>query len=106
MLDQCSRCNVELGDLYGLGKNDISFSIRYGGVLCTKCSEITGSRVVLNPSSFRLLSDLMRLKMEDFRDIEIRPQDLKKIYKLLEDYIVFHTECTIDSFRYLKKIGL
>ncbi|MCJ7473373.1 MAG: DNA repair protein RecO C-terminal domain-containing protein, partial [Actinobacteria bacterium] len=82
------------------------FSIRYGGVLCSKCSEITGSRAILNPSSFRLLSDLMRLKIENFRDIEIGPHDLKKIYKLLEDYIVFHTECLVDSFRYLKKIGL
>lgn len=106
MLDLCSRCNVELDGLYRFGKRDISFSIRYGGVLCSKCSEITGSRVILNPSSFRLLADLMRLKVEDFRDIEIRPHDLKKIYKLLEDYIVFHTDCTIDSFRYLKKIGL
>ena len=106
MIDQCGRCNMGLDNLYQFGKKDISFSIRHGGVLCSNCSEITGSRVMLNPSSFRFLADLMRLKMEDFRDIEIKPQDLKNIYKLLEDYIVFHTECTIDSFRYLKKIGL
>ena len=106
MLDQCSRCNAALDDQKLPGRGDISFSIRYGGVLCSQCSEITGSRTILNRTSFRLLSDLMRLKVEDFRDIQIRPQDLKKVYKLLEDYIVFHTECTIDSFRYLKKIGL
>lgn len=106
MLGQCSRCNESLDGLYRLGKNNISFSIRYGGVLCRKCSELTGSRIMLNPSSFRLISDFMRLKMEDFRDIEVKPQDLTKVHKLLEDYIVFHTECTIDSFKYLKKIGL
>lgn len=106
MLDGCSKCNENLEDLYQLGKKDIYFSIRYGGVLCGKCSGLTGSKMILNPSSFRLISDLMRLKMEDFRDIEIKPQDIKKVYKLLEDYIVFHTECTVDSFKYLKKIGL
>ncbi len=106
LMAQCSRCSVEMEGLSQLGKNDISFSIRHGGVLCEKCAAITGSRIILNLSSFRLLSDLMRLKVEDFRDIEVRPQDLRKIYKLLEDYLVFHTECSVDSFKYLKKIGL
>ncbi|MCD4669439.1 MAG: DNA repair protein RecO [Actinomycetia bacterium] len=106
MMDSCSRCNKSLDDLYHSGENGIYFSIKYGGVLCRKCSESTGSRIMLNPSSFRLIPDLMRLKIEDFRDIEVKPGDLKKVYKLMEDYLVFHTGCSVDSFKYLKKIGL
>ncbi|TET48657.1 MAG: DNA repair protein RecO [Actinomycetota bacterium] len=106
MMDQCSRCNESLGGLYGLGKTSICFSIKYGGILCNECSGLTGSKTVLNPSSYRLISDLLKLKMEDFRDIEVNPGDLKRVYKLIENYIVFHTGCTVDSFKYLKKIGL
>jgi len=106
MMDQCSRCNESLGGLYGLGKTSICFSIKYGGILCNECSGLTGSKTVLNPSSYRLISDLLKLKMEDFRDIEVNPGDLKRVYKLIENYIVFHTGCTVNSFKYLKKIGL
>jgi hypothetical protein len=87
-------------------KADVFFSARYGGVLCRECSENTGSKARLNSSAFRLLSDIFRLKVEDLRDIELDPHNLKKIYRLLEDYLVFHTDCTVDSFKYLKKIGL
>jgi len=106
MMDQCSRCNESLEGLYALRKTGIYFSIKYGGILCNQCSGLTGSKTVLNPSSYRLISDLLKLRMEDFRDIEVNPGDLKRVYKLIEDYIVFHTGCTVDSFKYLKKIGL
>jgi len=106
MMGQCSRCNENLDDLYALGKTGIYFSIQYGGILCNEYSGLTGSKTVLNPSSYRQISDLLKLKMEDFRDIEVNPGDLKKAYKLIENYIVFHTGCTVDSFKYLKKIGL
>jgi hypothetical protein len=28
------------------------------------------------------------------------------VYQLIENYIVYHTECNVDSFKYLKKIGM
>ena len=106
LLDRCSSCNKDPGDLYVMEKADVFFSVRYGGVLCRRCSSGNGSRVILNASAFRLLSDLFRSKIEDLRDAEPEPRNLKKVYRLLEDYLVFHTDCTVDSFSYLKKIGL
>ncbi len=106
MMDSCSRCNKDPGDLYGMMKTNIGFSISHGGILCRACSAAISSKVQLSASSFRLLSDLFRLKIEDLRDIEIDPHSLSRVYRLIEDYIVFHTDCTVDSFRYLKKIGI
>jgi len=106
ILDACSRCNKNTTDLYRLGNEKIGFSINYGGVLCRRCSSVTGSRNQLNSSSYRLLVDLFRIKIEDLRSIEVDPKSLKIVSRLMEDYMVFHTYCTVDSFRYLKKIGI
>ncbi len=106
MMDSCSRCNKSSGDLYRRVKTNIGFSVKYGGVLCKACSAASSSRVQLSASSFRLLSDLFRLKMENIKSIEVDPHSLEKIYRLIEEYIVFHTGCTVDSFRYLEKIGI
>ena len=106
MMDSCSKCNTGLGNLYKRVKTNIDFSTSYGGVLCRACSMTTSSKIQLNASSFRLLTDLFRLKMEDLRDIEVNSHNLRKVYRLIENYIVFHTDCNIDSFKYLKKIGI
>jgi DNA repair protein RecO (recombination protein O) len=89
-----------------MGKKDIYFSVANGGILCSQCSRETGTKKRLSTSTFRLLSDLFRLKVEDLREVELDPNNLKKVYSLLEDYLVYHTDCTLDSFRYLKKIGI
>lgn len=106
MMDSCSVCNRDPGDLYVIDKKDIYFSVSHGGILCGRCSGSAASKVRLGTSGFRLLSDLFRLKIEDLRNMEPDPYSLKRIYRLLEDYIVYHTDCTVDSFRYLKKIGI
>jgi DNA repair protein RecO (recombination protein O) len=106
MLDTCSSCNKDPGELYVMGKKDIYFSIANGGVLCSACSRSTGSLKRLGTSTYRLLSDLFRLKIEDLRGVELDPVNLRKVYNLLEDYLVYHTDCSLDSFRYLRKIGL
>ena len=106
MLDTCSRCNKDPGGLYVMDKKDIYFSISYGGVLCRECSGDAGPKKVIGASTFRLLSDLFRLKIEDLRGVELDPHNLKKVYRLLEEYLVFHTDCNLDSFKYLKKIGI
>ena len=106
MMGACSRCNKDPGDLYVMQKYDVYFSISYGGVLCRDCAGNTGAKTKLNTSTFRLLSDLYKLKIEELRDIELDSNNLKKAYKLLEAYLVFHTNCTLDSFKYLKKINL
>jgi len=106
MLDTCSSCNRSPGKLYSMEAKDVFFSVKDGGVLCSDCTGNTGDKIRLSASAFRLLSDLFRLKAEDLRDVELEPRNLKKVYDLLEKYIVYHTGCTLDSFRYLQKIGI
>lgn len=106
MLDICSSCNKDPGGLYMMEKKDIYFSVANGGILCSQCSRDTGAKKRLGTSTFRLLSDLFRLKIEDLRGVDLDPGNLKKVYSLLEDYLVYHSDCTLDSFRYLRKIGI
>ncbi|MDD3628916.1 MAG: DNA repair protein RecO [Actinomycetota bacterium] len=106
LLKNCSKCNKQLENLYSFAGNKIYFSVRYGGVLCNNCANSLPVKEILNVSDYRFLYDLFNLKIEDFREIEVNAFTLKKIYKLIEDYILYHTECDISSFNYLKKLGI
>jgi DNA repair protein RecO (recombination protein O) len=106
LLENCSRCNRQLGNLYSLSRDKIYFSVRYGGIICEKCAGSLAGKETLNHTDYRFLYDLFNLKIEDFRDMEVNPSSFKKVYKLVEDYIIYHTECDINSFNYLKKMGI
>jgi DNA repair protein RecO (recombination protein O) len=106
LLENCSKCNRELKNLYSFHKDKIYFSVRYGGILCKKCADSLADREALNVPDYRFLYDLFNLRLEDFRDMEVSPPTLKRVYKLIEDYIIYHTECNVDSFKYFKKIGI
>jgi len=106
LLGSCSKCNKELKNLYSFHKNKIYFSVEYGGVLCSKCADSSGGVEVLGASDYRFLYDLFNLKLEDFRDLEVGLPTIKRVYRLIENYIIYHTECNPESFKYFKKIGL
>ena len=106
LLGNCSKCNKRSGNLYSFTVEKIYFSVRHGGILCEKCADSLPGRETLSASDYRFLYDLFNLKIEDFRDMEVNSATLKKVYKLVEDYILYHTECDINSFNYLKKIGV
>jgi DNA repair protein RecO (recombination protein O) len=106
LLDVCCRCSIKMDDLYSFHKHKILFSIRYGGIVCGKCANNLKNKMVLTASSYRFLYDLFNNKLEDFRDIEVSSSVIKKIYKLIENYITYHTDCSIDSFKYLNKIAI
>ncbi|HEY4696212.1 MAG TPA: DNA repair protein RecO [Candidatus Hydromicrobium sp.] len=106
LLESCSKCNRQLKNLYSFHKDKIYFSVRYGGILCEKCADSSADRETLGASDYRFLYDLFNLKLEDFRGMEVNPTTLKRVYKLIEDYIIYHTECNVNSFKYFKKIGI
>lgn len=106
LVENCSVCGTSVCHLHSFHKNNLAFSIRYGGVVCSSCMAHAGIKDILNPSCYRLLYDLSELKLEEIRDIQANPSDLKKVYGLLENYLVYHAGCSMESFRYLKKIGL
>ncbi len=106
LLKNCSRCNLNLDSLYSFHKHKIYFSVKNGGIICRKCADVTGDKEILGASDYRFLCDLFNLKLEDIRGLEVNPHTLKRMYRLIENYIIYHTECNIDSFKYLKKIGI
>jgi DNA repair protein RecO (recombination protein O) len=106
LLESCSKCNRPLKNLYSFNRDKIYFSVKYGGVLCETCASSLADSEALSTSDYRFLYDLFNMKIEDFRDMEVNPFTLKRIYKLIEDYIIYHTGCNLDSFKYLKKIGI
>jgi len=106
LLESCSKCSQPLKDPYSFHKDKICFSVRHGGVLCEKCADSFADRDTLGASDYRFLFDLFNLKLEDFRNMEVNPGSLKRVYKLIEDYIIYHTECNVNSFKYFKKIGI
>ena len=106
LLESCSKCNRHLKDLYSFHKDKVCFSVSHGGILCEKCADSFTDRDTLSASDYRFLFDLFNLKLEDFRGRVVNPGSLKRVYKLIEDYIIYHTECNINSFKYFKKIGI
>jgi len=106
LLKSCCRCNLDMRNLYSFHKGSIPFSIKLGGILCERCASLVENVIKLDISSYRFLSDLVNLKIENFRNMEVNPQALKKVYQLVESYIIYHTDCKIKSFKYLKKIGI
>jgi len=106
LLKNCCKCGVDMKDLYSFRSRNIPFSIKFGGILCGRCSEFLEGTVKLDVSAYRFLCDLFNLKIEDFRDMEVNLQVLKKIRSLMENYITYHIDCNIKSFKYLKKVGI
>ena len=106
LLENCCRCSTKQEDLYSFHKDKIGFSVEQGGIICGDCSGSFPGKILLNALSYRFLYDLFNMKLEDLMDIEVNPQALKDIFRLTEDYLVYHTGCNPVSFRYLKKVGI
>ncbi len=106
LLKNCCKCGMDMKDLYSFRSSNISFSVKFGGILCEKCSEFLEGTVKLDVSTYRFLCDVFNLKIEDFRDMEVNLQVLKKVRSLMENYITYHIDCSIKSFKYLKKLGI
>lgn len=105
----CSKCGSDIdvfNSFLSLQKN-ILFSIKNGGIICQQCITNPGENLevrILTIEGYKFLDDLFHKKLKDFRSIEVSPESINKIYKLIRDYIEYHTECSIDSFNYLNKI--
>ncbi len=106
LLENCCMCGVKQEGLYSFHKNKIGFSVKYGGVVCGECSVSMPDSISLSALSFRFLYDLFNMRIEDLRDIEVSPRALKDIFRITENYLVYHTGFNPVSFRYLKKVGI
>ncbi len=105
LFNACAKCNKKIEGLYNFHNKEVFFSIKLGGVLCKDCG-ISSQNTKFNAKTFRLFYDLFNKKIEEIRDMEVDHFALKKVYKILESYIIYHTDCNLDSFKYFKKIGI
>lgn len=102
-IDNCAICNESTS--LKQEKKTIYFSTRYGGIVCGNCRSKLDSLNKLNKVSFRLLKDLLNAKIEDLVGIEVDSLALKKVYKILENYLIYHTDSKIKCFDYIRKIS-
>ncbi len=103
LLKSCSRCNRILEPGNGAKK---AISISMGGLLCPDCLPGAGPVTRLSGRSYNFISSLFNLKLEQVREVDATPYALGQAYRFLESYIVHHTDCSLESFKYLKKIGI
>ncbi len=106
LLESCCRCSKKQEGLNSFHKKTIGFSVEYGGIICGDCAGSVPALILLDALSYRFLHGLLNMKLEDLRDIEVNPHALKVIFRLTENYLVYHAGCNPGSFKYLKKVGI
>jgi DNA repair protein RecO (recombination protein O) len=102
LITSCCKCGVSIG------LDNLFFSIRLGGILCRSC----GQKVENTPDLKKTLSDqghellyyMFNYNLKKFRELQINPIILSDIYKLIGDYMKYHTECDVDVYTYINKV--
>ncbi len=84
------------------------FSIKLGGIVCSNCAvemeKMTSLNRAVSAAKFIYLYDLFNAGLKQFREINATNDVLDETYKLIGDYIKYHTESRINIFTYLDKI--
>jgi len=106
IIENCISCGIAIVE----GMSDkVSFSIKMGGVLCPVCSKSAehtpDTKKNLNLPHYILIADLFNRKFKDFRSVEFDDTVLEDVYKLISDYLNYHTDCHIDCYNYLNKFA-
>lgn len=107
ILENCSRCGIDINASDFFAKGNILFSIKDGGIVCRSCAANSKESLevkVLTLENYRFLNNLFQKKLKDFRTIHVSPESVQKLYKLTGEYIEYHTECSLDSFSYLNRV--
>jgi DNA repair protein RecO (recombination protein O) len=106
IIENCSNCGTAILEEKS-GK--ISFSIKMGGVLCPVCSKsvenMNDMKKDLNMLHYILISGLFSRRFKDFRSVKFDNNVLEDVYKLISDYLNYHTDCRIDCYNYLNKFA-
>jgi len=123
MLSSCTICGRSLGYVKDkLGRNNFDdheidvirikekwnpfmfFSIKYGGAVCKKCSEDKSQIFGLNKAESDFLNKVFYCKVEDLSEIKVNFKIPYKLLDILTNYVAFHSEISLRSLDYLKKI--
>ncbi len=108
LLESCSRCGNAIQREQV--KKPLFFSIRLGGIVCDGCAEglesIAPMKRKISREKYIYLCSLFNSKVKQYREVNTSHEDLNDIYRLMGDYIKYHTDCRIDIFTYLNKVIL
>lgn len=95
-LKGCVKCGSKMD--YGV------FSIKEGGILCSKCS-IDGEYVYeLNRETLHFLHTLKNIKLEDLRYIKYERKMVEYLQNILTKYIMYYTEKDFKSISLINTI--
>lgn len=102
-LTNCSLCKKILN----LNEVD-SFSIKFGGVLCSRCSNKTESnlesKIKISTSKYIFLNYLFTKDLKFLKAFSLDKDNIQSVFKILQDYLKFHLEINVDISSYLKTI--
>lgn len=102
VLNSCAVCGNKIREI---DKKSLAFSASFGGIVCRTCRHKTKNAIILNRVSYSLLKDLTDLKIESILEVEVDSSALKKVYKIYENYLIYHTDSNIKCFDYIRKIS-
>ncbi len=102
-LVRCVNCRSTAGGGV-LGKVGVTFSVRYGGVLCRDCESRDGAALTIAPGSCELLKTLRKSEWERFNRIRASTRNHQELKRLLGSFIEYHTERSLKSLRFIENV--
>ena len=109
-LARCVHCSADIKDLSVRGKSEatrqfgITFSIRYGGVLCSTCENRDGAAFTIAPGTCELLKMLRKSEWERLKRIRASTRNHQELKRLLGSFIEYHTERNLKSLKFIENV--
>lgn len=94
----CSKCNQGIRE-----DSKISFSPKYGGIICEKCQKSVRMGFVVNTYTIKLFRVLSDLEIQDLKKIA-KVETSSKIYKTLNGYIKYYLENPLRSEKFFNDL--
>lgn len=95
-LDRCVQC--------GAADKPFSFSVSLGGVLCLDCGSHDRRLIPISQTSIRLLRTFLHMDLKRLGSIRVKSETKDQLERVMHDYTDHHTELTLKSREFLKKM--
>ena len=102
-LSRCVHCSSAVKGAATV-KFGITFSVRYGGVLCDECKNRDGAAFTITPGSCELLKVLRRSQWERLNRVRASTRNHQELKRLLGNFIEYHTERSLKSLRFIERV--
>ena len=102
-LSRCVHCSSAVKGA-ATAKFGITFSVRYGGVLCDECKNRDGAAFTITPGSCELLKVLRRSQWERLNRVRASTRNHQELKRLLGSFIEYHTERSLKSLRFIESV--